>query len=881
MTNPQTIYLFKNFNNYFNRKLVLLGTHDLDEIAENPKLVAIQDDMNISTGDGIHAKLYVNFADEKMTKYNLDLINGDPTEFPDYVVINLETEAGVSKLSRWFIIESLKKDYGGYDLTLQRDVLADFYEDIQMSVCFLEKGFVEENNPLIFNNENMQFNQIKKQEHLIKDFSGCGWIVGYIAKQDNNGQAYSISFEVGTETINPDYLYNNLEQNIAEAIDNGSCLGNIAGFSMTIDIKNEGYYCRAKNNFDSMGNFLNYDCITDWMLFWQHVPIGNARIKFPDYNFNTETLFIDEFNYAYKNAEINDQLVCGAYGRGLGREKEYLVDACQRYLVSLSQYIPDILEYDNKIIELESGAFIRLHVKKKENTIVYPTIFMQGPGGPDNWNDLGILLYDYILPIYNAPKKEWEVDFPKFNRYPKTGDLEMIVEEYEITQEPISGTPITITIPTTRNTCGDSAYDMFALPYGGLNGVGDKNASLRIATGLTKALGDYLYDLQILPFCPALDFIDVLVSQLPGDWTAMWSYRLTENYDFVYVEDENQREITRIIFPLSSKQNFKIYKKPYIHPSLGYIQPSYLDYRNEINNYENKSIGTKILDQTYLFRFVSPNYASIFEFSVAKNGCVIDYINVNINYKPYNPFIRVAPNFQGLYSMEYTDQRGLICGGDYSLSIISNAWTNYEINNKNYQLMFDRQIQNLGVSQEIAQEQQLMKIFNIIPTALAGAVGGSMFGGGFGAIAGSGIALGTSILNQSLSADWLSRSQKEAKSYLTDNFNYTLGNIKAIPNSLTKVSALNEINKIFPFIEVYEATDEEKNLFASKLHYNGMTINKIVGLGSYIASLPQEEVFIKGQLIRSDNSNCDSHITYQIYEELLKGIYINKGDYTK
>ena len=59
-----------------------------------------------------------------------------------------------------------------------------------------------------------------------------------------------------------------------------------------------------------------------------------------------------------------------------------------------------------------------------------------------------------------------------------------------------------------------------------------------------------------------------------------------------------------------------------------------------------------------------------------------------------------------------------------------------------------------------------------------------------------------------------------------------------------------------------------------------MNFNKIVGFGSYFDSLPNEEVFIKGQMIRMDYAKTDSHITYQIHEELLKGIFIDKGDYT-
>lgn len=49
--------------------------------------------------------------------------------------------------------------------------------------CFVEKGIISNNNdPLLFNSENMSFNQIKQSETLLKDKTGCAWIVGYVSQ---------------------------------------------------------------------------------------------------------------------------------------------------------------------------------------------------------------------------------------------------------------------------------------------------------------------------------------------------------------------------------------------------------------------------------------------------------------------------------------------------------------------------------------------------------------------------------------------------------------------------------------------------------------------------------------------------------------------------
>ena len=105
----------------------------------------------------------------------------------------------------------------------------------------------------------------------------------------------------------------------------------------------------------------------------------------------------------------------------------------------------------------------------------------------------------------------------------------------------------------------------------------------------------------------------------------------------------------------------------------------------------------KIENECDMYRLCSPNYTGVFEFNLAKNGG-LDYIEVDCTYKPYNPYIKLNPNFKRLYGNDFNDQRGLICGGDFSLPQLSNSWANFQLNNKNYQLTFDREIQSMEIS---------------------------------------------------------------------------------------------------------------------------------------------------------------------------------------
>lgn len=148
--------------------------------------------------------------------------------------------------------------------------------------------------------------------------------------------------------------------------------------------------------------------------------------------------------------------------------------------------------------------------------------------------------------------------------------------------------------------------------------------------------------------------------------------------------------------------------------------------------------------------------------------------------------------------------------------------------------------------------------------AQMGGVNGMAIGAGVGAVLGA----GTSALDLRNSL----KMMEENKKFATDMYNYNLQNIQAIPTSLTKTSALTYNTRVWPFIEYYTCTDVERNALKDKMKYNGMTIMKIGKLNEYSLG---EGNFFKGQLIRLPESlKVYSHIAYEIYNELNKGVYL-------
>ena len=293
-----------------------------------------------------------------------------------------------------------------------------------------------------------------------------------------------------------------------------------------------------------------------------------------------------------------------------------------------------------------------------------------------------------------------------------------------------------------------------------------------------------------------------------------------------------------------------------------------------ILNPENDPLSRKLSNECDLVRLVAQNYSAIFEFSPAKSGGVDGFL-ADCTYKPWAPYIHILPKLKGLYGDNFVsidDARGLICGGDMSLPQLSNAWANYQLQNKTYQEMFDRQIKNMDVQNDINRQGALAQLIaSPITGGSAGAAAGAQSGGVYGAAAGAAVgALGGGI---TAGIDYANniKMMEENKQYAIDMYSYNLQNIQAIPTSLTKTSALTYNTRVWPFIEYYTCTDAEKDALKDKIKYNGMTVMKVGKLNDYLLG---EDNFYKGKLIRLPDVKIDGHMAFEIYNELNKGVYL-------
>ena len=294
----------------------------------------------------------------------------------------------------------------------------------------------------------------------------------------------------------------------------------------------------------------------------------------------------------------------------------------------------------------------------------------------------------------------------------------------------------------------------------------------------------------------------------------------------------------------------------------------------------DNALDKKIKNECDFYRLTSPNYNSFYEFKKTKLAGGINGLRAICTYKPYNPYIKINPNLNdSLYSIkDYNDNIGLMLAGDYSIPMLSDAMINYELQNRNYQAIFNRDLQSLDVSQRIAREQ-------LDYQGLVGTIVGGFTGSAAGLSAGmktgnpyvaAGMAIAGGVAGNVLPAigwakdkEWLSQQQYEERDYAIDKFNYSIGNIQALPQSMTKSTPLSFNNKVWPILEYFSCTDEEKTVLTNKIKYNGMTVMAIGQLKDYLTN----GGFLQGKMIRLPDVKDDSHISNAIYEEVSKGFY--------
>ena len=846
---------FIQYNNYFNKIL---------KKPENPFIA--------SSYEYYPEKAYITGVafNENDGVTTSQVVNNDIDDVGDYLIV---LDDGDNVISHWFVVEATRNRLGQCVVRLQRDLLVDYYEQIKTAPAFIERGMLNNDDPMIFNDEGLSFNQIKTSVKPLLDDTGMAWIIGYTSKEWDIGSDGKVTAEVSAQSETPDYTYSSWSEapsNLRNLITGTKkykynatikmSVNNI-GYVKTTNVADEAYYIDTIYcNYFGDNSFNEGEVLaTDFKLRADGTVATQKSTEHALRNLNIQR----------KGTLMKASEAIGTTQVGLYRTIKDNIDLINSTVdLNNSQTRTDIETYKNKIVSVD-GVIYRLEVEEltTEETIDLSTSAMT--------NALLSKFFSIKKPLRSdsdivIPNTDWIDYLNEYGQSITTASSSFFSMKVQSTVRVLKanqlGLTAMVTIPAhaNRQHTVDAQYDMFAIPLPlknfGFTGTKrvyqtstafydiDADVSLTIAQKIAITLGNNLYDIQVLPYCPFKHIVDNY---------GRFKIPLQEGIDIRWVTVDNT--LKSFIFFCSESE---------------FEQDLYFTYTSErlLNSYMDIPVSgdSKTQKSTMKYRLSSGNYAAMFDFTPDMNGGV-RHFKAYCNYKPYKPFIKVNPLFSYLYGDEsFRDANGLILSGDFSLTVMSNAWTNYLIQNKNFEAMFDRQIQTVERTNDV---NLMNSTFGAIAGAMGGtatgAIAGGMKGGIYGAVAGAAVGGATSTVGGIVDLNNQAMLMQDSLDLQRQMHAYQIDNIKALPNTIQKVSSLNLIDKIVPILEVFECTDTEKQAFRNYIRYNGMSVGRI----DMIQNFESNGGFIQGRFIRLEGLSDDYHLANAINTTFQAGFY--------
>lgn len=816
---------FLQYNNYFNRQT-------------KPHRTITSWFLPYQIGSTVGVQLF-NYGDGVDTTQVVNTTGWvNENRVPDYCVVEDQVDGS---RQYWYVTEWKYLRKGQYEATLKRDVLSEHYDIITTAPMLIKKGTViSPNDPAMYNIEGQAYNQIKSDEIPLYDATNCPWIVGYVPLN-----AFATDTEISKNIyVEPSFTYNTLEDFRSDFPYDVNMTPNartiirrydrypIYNIRANIRYSLSGAVCAANVSFNSIG-VLTYDInatkervnLISWDAYGG-VGVNGFYSKKGTTLSDSFSAFRSDKGYTMTTTEASKLVrdVVNSYTRETLKQIDNSIYNVYPQNEAADATLKSILYKSVKIGDKTYNIFPSNKLIWKEQVVPASTFQLLSANLNDN-----ILTNKNNNNSYIVTLKYYEAGYT-------------LVESTQTIKTTMPGKDKMIQLRK-------DPYAMFCVPYGTVklrkDGVDQittvKDAAL-IATGITASAGDAtVLDIQLLPYCPIRE---IVVDDEEGvvDYSS-----LTRAAQVQDIKNEADAVISKIFWCTDNSFSFQIPLKL------------------SVDDY-------KIENETTTYRLCSPNYNGLFEFNLAKNGG-LDWIEVNCSYKPQTPYIQLNPNFKKLYGQnattglsagDYNDQRGLICGGDFSLPNVSDAWANYQMQNKNYQNIFDREIQSMEISNKYQRVSDWMNL--VSGTAKSGMAIGSLSNPVAGGIS-AGINLATGVASNIMS-DKLRDEQLNLKK---DLFNYNLQNVQALPQSVSKTAAFNINSKYVPFLEKYTCTEEEKNALRDKLKWQGMTVMRTGQIQDYVWD---DDTYIEAMPLRLTGLDEDTHTAQAIAQELNMGTYI-------
>ena len=364
-----------------------------------------------------------------------------------------------------------------------------------------------------------------------------------------------------------------------------------------------------------------------------------------------------------------------------------------------------------------------------------------------------------------------------------------------------------------------------------------------VIQGLSGENG-FLVDAQIYPYCP--DITKKQTQLVSGDNTT---------YPFFAI---NSTSYTR-------KCNIQLLP--------------YMDVKKE---YLTRNYSIVSPEQSSKFSFNFYDYVNSFEGSGEYNNVEME-ISVKTALKPFaiisSAVIKRVNSLKGENYVTNLEGSQPSSNG-FECSLASNAFETYKRQNSNYQALFGLEKEELAKQHQVERVNESVQLMmNILTATSFGAIAGasiadaglfSLFGTkAAGAAIGAGVsggAVGIASIIQGVENEKLRKYEE----YLQQQkYDLTLGTIKNLPNTISRISSFNEIimQEFYYVLEVYECTDEEKNIVDTFIKNYGYGL----GVYDFAINYKRNGWFLKASIIKS---SLPVNLHEILVTDLKGGVYI-------
>ena len=488
--------LLLHYNNYFNRIIKKKDTiADYKAADADYKEVS---NINFNPGDGVSTSIVLGLGQ------NGNIFGND--EFDYLVAYEVVNNNNVIN-SRWFIVEQDRKRAGQYELTLKRDVLADNYNEVINSPIFLEKGFINDvNDPLLYNSESMNVNQIKQLEIPLMDETKCGWVVGYIPSDafPKVEPEYDRVEKTVTVPMSADITVNGLNSwnywQYCSSNPNYKFMSDNAGKrQVTVKI-------RSENKRADSSRLLRCDMITaDYTFYPNSTDAGTYSIKNNDYvmavagTISYPEWYQDYGPVTYMQGTLSASL-CNKIFDPVRNNSAF--NTALNTILGTNINIGDTSALrrlqDKIILDSSTNTYYRISViSASEGKPITVTSSTNG----------GQAALDALNNAMNHPSSASGTLQGTYTTFAASNSS----TSYAIQLTNV-GVSLYVDLNSDRAHLNDAPYDMFCIPFSDtlrlkydstFGCICSKNVALSMATEIAKDLGSgTVYDVQLLPYCP-------------------------------------------------------------------------------------------------------------------------------------------------------------------------------------------------------------------------------------------------------------------------------------------------------------------------------------------------------------------------------------------